>query len=466
MNILFTNKTNKNTIYLIIWNKHKIKDKNTLKFIDKFKFPTWTDFSLQNLHFVKSSWKVSKNILIFVRNVKKFEENLESIVVNLWNEISKADEKFSLSFKKMWVSAKTQEIFLELLMQKLYKYTDFLKKKPKFSLNIDADIQEQKFLSKMESVYFARDLMNMPVNKLNPQTYEEIIKAKFKNNKNVKIKVLQADELQKIGAEWIYSVWKWSKIPPRMIILEYKVQNDNKFDALVWKWVTFDSGWYNIKPTGHMEDMHMDMGWSAVALWTFKFLTENWYKKNLICAVGIVENMVSDRAYTPTDILKMYNGKTVQIANTDAEWRLVLADTLAYVQDKYKIKRIFDFATLTGAAIVALWNDIIAVMWNNPQTIKKINKISWEIKERAWELPLLENYKKKLKSNFADISNVGKWWWGTITAWLFLSEFVTVKDWTHFDIAWPSICSWHEIYGTGWSAVWTRLAIQFFEENA
>lgn len=466
MKILFTNKTNKNTIYLIIWSKHKIKDKSILNFVEKFRLKSWVDFSFQNIDNVTKTWKISKNILIFVRNVKKFEESLESLAIKLGSEITDSDEKFSLSFKKMWIDPRIQEIFLELLAQKLYKYTDFLKKKPKFSLNIDADIDWKRFLNKMQCVYFARDLMNMPVNKLNPQTYEEIIKDSFKDNDNVKIKVLHADDLRRIWADWIYSVWKWSKNPPRMIVLEYNINPGKKFDALIWKWVTFDSGWYNIKPTWHIEDMHMDMWWSAVVLWAFKYLTENWYNKNLICAVWIVENLVSDRSYTPTDIVKMYNWKTVQVKNTDAEWRLVLADTISYIEDKYKIWRIFDFATLTGAAIVALWEDLIAIMWNNQQTIKKVNKISWEIKERTWELPLLDNYKSKLKSDIADIKNIWKGWAWAITAWLFLSDFVKSKDWTHFDIAWPSICSSHDLYWTWWSAVWTRLIIDFLQENS
>jgi leucyl aminopeptidase len=207
------------------------------------------------------------------------------------------------------------------------------------------------------------------------------------------------------------------------------------------------------------------MAGSAVALGTFKFLVENNYSNNLICAIWLVENLVSSKSYTPTDIIKMYNWKTVRVFNTDAEWRLVLADTLSYVEKNYKIEKIFDFATLTWAAIIALWNEIIAIMGKNASLTHKIQKIWWQIKERAWELPLYEKYKELLKTPFADISNcIKSRGAGTITAWLFLSEFVKTKNWVHFDIAWPDILENHPIYQTGGSWIGIRLAIKLFQE--
>ena len=463
MKINFTNKTNKNTIYLIINKKHKIKGKNLIKYVENFKFEKWKDFKIDKLDTLKNN-KKHTNILIFVKNEKKLLENIEDIVIKLWNEIITTNDKFNMSFKLLKLDTKTQEIFIELLAQKLYKFTDFKKDKSKYSINIDANIDEEKIKNKIESIYFARNLMNMPANILNPETYEEKIKETFENNKNVKIKVIKWKELKKIWAWGIYAVGKWSSYEPRMIILEYKINKENKFNALVWKWVTFDSGGYNIKPTWYMEDMHLDMWGSAVVLWTFKHLVETWYNKNLICAVWLVENLVSDKAYSPTDIIKMYNWKTVQIFNTDAEWRLVLADTLSYVEDKYSIDNIFNFATLTGAAIVALGEDITAIMWRNEKLINNIKKTSWELKEPSWELPLFKKYIKKLKSNFADMSNCSKSRWaGTITAGLFLSEFVKNKNWVHFDIAWPEISENHPLYWTWGSGVMIRSLIEILE---
>ena len=464
MKINFTNKTNKNTIYLVINGKHKIKNKELKSYTENFKFEKWEDFKIDKINVIENN-KKQTNILIFIKNEKKLLENIEDIVIKLWNEIISANDKFNMSFKLLKLDIQTQEIFIELLAHKLYKFSDFKEDKSKYSINIDSNVDENKIINKIESIYFARNLMNMPANILNPETYEEKIKEAFKNNKNIKIKVIKWKELKKIWAGGIYAVWKWSSHEPRMIILEYKINKENRFDALIWKWVTFDSGGYNIKPTWYMEDMHLDMWGSAVSLWIFKHLVETWYNKNLICAVWIVENLVSEKAYSPTDIIKMYNWKTVQIFNTDAEWRLVLADTLSYVEDKYKINNIFDFATLTGAAVVALGEDITVIEWRNEKLLNHIKTTSWALKEPTWELPLFKKYKNKLKSNFADISNCSKsrWAW-TITAWLFLSEFVKSKNWIHFDIAWPEITENHSLYWTWWSGVMIRTIVEVLKK--
>ena len=464
MKILFTNKKNKNNVYFIVsWN-HKIKDKKLLKYVDKFKFKTWEDFSIENIDNILDNGKIEHNILVFIRNEKKFEEQLENIIAWIWDIIIKTNEKFSLSFKKLKINPKLQKYFIELLAHKLYKFEEFTKEKNKYSINIDTDIDTKITENKIESIYFARNLMNKPWNRLNPETYENIIKKTFEKNKNVKIKVIKWKELYEMWAEWIYSVWKWSIHEPRMIVLEYTKQKWSKYNALVWKWVTFDTWGNNIKPTNYIEDMYLDMWGSAVVLWTFKHLVESWYKKNLVCWVWIVENKVSHNSYLPGDILKMYNWKTVKVWNTDAEWRLVLADVLSYVEKQYDINYIFDFATLTWAAIIALWWDIGAIMWRNEKLLKNIQDMSWENKERFWKLPLYKWYKKLLKDNEADLNNIAKWWaaW-TITAWLFLAEFVKNKNWIHFDIAWPWMTKKDKNYWTWGSWFWIRLAIDILQ---
>jgi len=466
MYINFTNKTNKNKIYLIINEKNKIKDKTLLSFVNKFKFNQWEDFKVETINTIDKNNKKNTNVLIFVKNNKKFNANIEDIVTKLGNIIIQTNWKFSLSMKKLWIEKENQQLFVELLAQKLYKYEEFLSKKVKYSINIDTNIDEEQSKEKIETLYFVRNLQNKPANILNPEKYEQIIKETFKDNKNVKIKVIKWEELKKIWANGIYSVWKWSVNEPRIIILEYKVEKNNNFTALVWKWVTFDSGGYNIKPTWYIEDMQLDMGGSAVALWTFKYLVENWYNKNLVCTLWIVENLVSWKSYSPTDIIKMYNGKTVQVKNTDAEWRIVLWDVLAYTEDKYELNQIFDYATLTGAAIVALWEEITAIMWNNEKLIKKVKEISWDLKEYTWELPLFPKYKKHIKSQVADIKNIWRWkeaW--TITSWLFLSEFVKNKNWIHFDIAWTNMMNNDDLYGNGWTAIMVRTSIKLLENS-
>lgn len=460
MKILFTNKTNKNKVYLIVNWKHKIKNKDILNYVEKFKFSTGENFNIKTIDKVLNTGKLEHNILIFVKNTKKLNEHLEDIIAQLWDMIIKINEKFSLSFKKLGIDKKLQEYFIELLAQKLYKYNEFKKDKSKYSINIDANIDKEKIQNKIENIYFSRNLMNKPWNILNPESYENIINNTFKNNKNIEIKVIKWDELKKIWAWWIYNVWKWSVYEPRIIILKYTIKQWEKYNALVWKWLTFDTWGYNLKPTNYIEEMYLDMWWSAVVLWTFKHLVETWYKKNLICALWIAENKVSHKSYLPSDIIKMYNWKTVKVWNTDAEWRLVLWDVLSYVEKNYNIDYIFDFATLTGAAIIALWNDIWVIMWRNEKLLNKIKEKWWENKERVWELPLFEWYKRLFKSNHSDLNNI--WWqqaW-TITAWLFLSEFIKNKNWVHFDIAWPCIMKNHRIYGTWGSWFWIRLATE------
>ena len=462
MKIKFNHSETKNKIYLQIKDKSNSKSQEIKNKFNKIKL--WKNN--YKLEIEKTLDKKQISIFIKIKNEKIFEENLEDIVINLWKAIKQENIPFSINLKPLKLNNEVEENFIELIAQNFYNFNKFKEDKSKYELNIKTNLDTNKLENKIKSIYWARDLINMPANHLNPDSYENLIKEEFKN-KNVEIKVIKWKELEKIQAGGIYSVWKWSIHEPRMVILKYEPNPWKPFFALVWKWVTFDSWWYNIKPTWYMEDMNMDMWWSAVSLWIFKYLVENNYNWNLICAVGLVENLVSQKSYTPTDIIKMYNWKTVRVFNTDAEWRLVLADVLSYVEKNYKVDEIFDFATLTWAAIVALWNDIMAIMWRNRKNIKKIENIWWEIKERAWELPLYEKYKEHLKSNFADISNCTKsraaW---TITAGLFLSEFVKNKNWIHFDIAWVDILENNPLYWNWWSWIWIRLIIKYLENKS
>ncbi len=459
MNLKISKSELKNKIFIKIWNdvnttkKHIIKKMFSIKTNSKFKI--FEESVIQN-------WKIDTNLFVIIKDYKNFERNLEEIVIELSKIIKKLKSKFSMSLKHLKLPDYLEESFVELLAQSLYSFNKYVKKEKKYMLNINSNLNSEILTKKINTLYWARDLMNMPSNDLNPDSYEEIIKKTFRWLP-VKIKVIKWEELFNIWAWWIYSVWKWSDHVPRMIILSYKPKKNEKYSAIIWKWVTFDSWGYNIKPTWHIEDMNLDMWWSAVALWIFKFLVETNYSWNLVCWIWIVENLVSSKSYTPTDIVKMYNGKTVKITNTDAEWRLVLADTLSYVEKNFDIWQIFDFATLTWAAIVALWHDIIAIMWNNEKLLNKIEKRWSIIKERAYKLPLHNKYKKLLKTSFADITNCSKsiqaW---TIVAGLFLSEFVKSSKWVHFDIAWPCILENNELYWSWWSWIWIRLWIKLF----
>jgi len=208
-------------------------------------------------------------------------ENIEDIVAKIWDIIINTNEKYNLSIKRLKIDKKLQEYFVELLAQKLYKYEEYKKEKFKYNINVDTSINLNIIENKIKSIYFARDLMNMPANILNPETYEDIIKEIFNNNENIQIKIIKWEELKKIWAWWIYNVWKWSIYESKIIILEYTKKKWEKYNAIVWKGLTFDTWWYNIKTTNSIEEMHLDMAGSAVALWTFKHLVETWYKKIL-----------------------------------------------------------------------------------------------------------------------------------------------------------------------------------------
>ena len=461
MKVKFTPTEAKNKIFIKIQENYNTRKEEIKTKLDSIKAEKWFKI-VEESHL--TNWKTITNIFVVVKNQKIFEEQLEDIIAQLIKIIKSKNAKFSLSCKNLKLPSHLEETFVEILAQWFYTFNKYKKDNSKYQLHINSTLDHNMLTNKIKNIFWARDLMNMPANELNPDSYEQIIQETFKNLP-VETKIIKGKELEKIQAWWIYSVWKWSIHEPRMIILTYTPKQNSSYTALIGKWVTFDSGWYNIKPTGYMEDMNLDMAGSAVALGTFKFLVENNYSNNLICAIWLVENLVSSKSYTPTDIIKMYNWKTVRVFNTDAEWRLVLADTLSYVEKNNKIEKMFDFATLTWAAIIALWNEIIAIMGKNPSLTHKIQKIWWQIKERAWELALYEKYKELLKTPFADISNCTKSRSaGTITAWLFLSEFVKTKNWVHFDIAWPDILENHPIYQTGGSWIGIRLAIKLLQE--
>jgi len=262
----------------------------------------------------------------------------------------------------------------------------------------------------------------------------------------------------------IYEVGRWSQHAPRLILLEYRGNPTKKWRdiALVGKGVCFDAGGYNIKPTGGIETMKTDMTGAATAIGVRHYMTQMGEKKNIIIATPFVENLIAHHAYKPGDIITMYNGKTVEIANTDAEGRLILADTLSYVEKKYKPEHIRDIATLTWAQIVALGNKITAMMTHDDVMAEKIQTISRNILDRVWRLPLYKPYLEKYKSHIADIANAGMGGGagpGCINAGLFLSEFIDNPHRIHFDIAGPSF-SWQDpLTGHGATGCLLRLLI-------
>ena len=285
---------------------------------------------------------------------------------------------------------------------------------------------------------FARDLVNTPGHEMHPEVLVDTAREIVKGKGTLKIKVYNREKLEKMGAGGILGVAKGSDFPPYMVHMIYKPAKPTKKKvALVGKAVTFDSGGLSLKPSGSMETMKVDMAGSAAVLGAFSVIDRLSPKVEVHGIFGAVENMPSGRAVRPGDVLQAMNKKTIEVLNTDAEGRLTLADTLSYAV-KQKPDAIVDLATLTGACVVALGEEISGVMGNNDKLAKQVLEAAAAAGEKMWELPLEKNYRKLIDSDIADIKNIGSRWGGSLTAGLFLQEFVDDTPWVHLDIAGPA----------------------------
>ncbi|MBI2565122.1 leucyl aminopeptidase [Candidatus Woesearchaeota archaeon] len=285
---------------------------------------------------------------------------------------------------------------------------------------------------------FVRDLVNEPPNLMNPEQLE-LIARKVAKAGRLRITVLNEKQLQKSGLNLILNVGKSSSFPPRLIILEYRgaKKNDAK-TALVGKGVTFDSGGVNLKPTGMIETMKCDMAGAGTVLGSILAAAKLKLNKNIVAIIPAVENMIGSRAYRPSDVVTAYNGKTVEIGNTDAEGRLILADALSFVEKNYKPTKIIDLATLTGTCRATFGEHAAALLSQDDNLSNELFNAGKETYERVWRLPLYDEYKEEIKGEVADITNLGYnngKYAGTITGAAFLNNFVTTNSWAHLDIA-------------------------------
>jgi leucyl aminopeptidase len=286
-----------------------------------------------------------------------------------------------------------------------------------------------------DGVNFARSIANLPPNECAPVHLAGFAKSLASKNK-LKCIILSKNELRKKGFGGITAVGQGSKNEPKLIILEYNGKKDDRPTVLVGKAVTFDTGGISIKPAEKMDEMKFDKCGGCTVLGIMKVVSELKLLVNVIGIIPSVENMPGGESYRPGDIIKLYGGSTAEILNTDAEGRLILSDALSYGVKTYKPKVILDFATLTGACIVALGANVAGLVSNNNNLVNKVKKSSDKTGEEIWHLPLNEDYMDMIKSDYADIKNVGTGKAaGAITAAAFLANAVGDVPWAHFDIA-------------------------------
>jgi len=333
--------------------------------------------------------------------------NLKSYSFDKYKTINKDKINKKIIFKI--VSSQKEKL------QKEYKYYDAIK----------------------EGVFLSRDLVSEPPNVLNPKRYTEEIKKLSKLG--LKVEILNEEKLKKLGMNSLLGVGQGSENETFLVVIKWNGAKSNfgKPLAFVGKGVCFDTGGISLKPAKFMEEMKYDMGGSAVVVGLMKSLALRKAKVNAVGVVGLVENMPDGNAQRPGDIVKSYSGKTIEVLNTDAEGRLVLADALTYTEEKFKPKFIIDLATLTGAIIMALGEEYAGLFSNNDELSKNIYQSSKNVNEKVWRLPLHKNYDKLIDSPIADVQNInyvgGA---GSITAAQFLQRFIINKTpWAHLDIA-------------------------------
>lgn len=288
----------------------------------------------------------------------------------------------------------------------------------------------------MQGINIARDLGNLPSNHLTPQILKEYIEKQFAPYPHIKVAALSGSELEALGFGAMLSVARGSVQPPFLISMHYQPANTAKKKiALVGKGVTFDSGGISIKPSAGMDEMKFDMCGAAAVVGSMDVVARKKPDLEVIGVIPAVENMPGGNATRPGDVVTAFNGKTIEILNTDAEGRLILADAIAWVIKNYKPNFTIDFATLTGACVVALGDKTAGLFSNSEQLQNKLIRAGESSGDKVWPMPMFETYKKDIESEVADIKNIGDRWGGAITAAKFLEFFVDKNSWAHLDIA-------------------------------
>ncbi|NOX89611.1 MAG: leucyl aminopeptidase [Calditrichaeota bacterium] len=311
----------------------------------------------------------------------------------------------------------------------------------------------------MKGVYLARDLANQPSNFATPEDIKNFVETHFSRYNNCSVEIFDQKALEKLNMNALLGVAKGSEKAPYLVIIKYSPASSvKKRIALVGKGVTFDSGGISIKPSANMEEMKYDMSGAAAVIGSMDFIANMRPKAEVYGILPLAENMPGGRALKPGDIVKTYSGKTVEVINTDAEGRLILADALSLAIDRFKPGVVVDFATLTGSCLVAL-GDKRAGLFSNSSELRHVLFEAGETSgDFVWPMPLDDIYKKDLESQIADIKNIGGRGGGAITAAKFLEAFVNETTWAHIDMAGTAYNIKHiEYWGKGAAGFGPRL---------
>jgi len=473
-------KLNKLTSNLILFSNDKFNLNNLKKKLSSFEFNYINDLLKTN--------DLKKNILIFELNSKK-----KITLISIKNNLKTSDvESLGAELYKQVNSGKNTEYFLDCdsviskhenfvshflhgLKLKSYVFNKYKTKKETRTISINVfgkknkpSAKDQlKFRALEEGTFYARDLVSEPGNILHPDEYAKRLNSLRKDG--LKITIYDKKKLKKLGMNALLGVGMGSIRGSYLVTMEWRgAKNNSRPLAFVGKGVTFDTGGYSLKPARFMEDMTYDMAGSAAVVGLMKNLAIRNAKINAVGVVGLVENMVSGVAQRPGDIVNSYSGKTIEVLNTDAEGRLVLADALSFTEKKYNPKFIVDLATLTGAIIVCLGSEYAGLFSNDDKLSNQIINAGEKVEEKLWRMPLHKNYDKLMNSKNADMQNInyvgGA---GSTTAAQFLQRFILNKTpWAHLDIAGMAFSKYGGALNSGGATGFgVRLLNQLIEEN-
>ena len=482
MNIKINNskKIDNNNSNLVFFCDEKYNTKDLKKNINSLEFSYINDL-LKKLD-------LKKNLLIFEINSKKTiilisvkknlkDSDVENLGAEFYGKVKSRKEKVYNIFSDGAASKNDYFLgyFLHGIKLKSYEFKKYKTKKDFKSITINIlghknklSVQSQlKFKALEEGVFYARDLVSEPGNVLHPDEYARRLTSLKKDG--LKVTVFDKKKLKKLGMHSLLGVGMGSIRGSYLVTLEWNgAKNNSKPLAFVGKGVTFDTGGYSLKPARFMEDMTYDMAGSAAVVGLMKTLALRKAKINAVGVVGLVENMVSGVAQRPGDIVKSYSGKTIEVLNTDAEGRLVLADALTYTEKKFKPKFIIDLATLTGAIIVSLGSEYAGLFSNDDKISQQVINAGEKVEEKLWRMPLHKNYDKLINSKNADMQNInyvgGA---GSTTAAQFLQRFILNKTpWAHLDIAGMAFSKYGGSLNSGGATGFgVRLLNKLLEEN-